>query len=137
MIKTAFVDTSGWLAIVNKSDELHAQAIRSKRILTESKVKLTTTDFVVIEAANSLSRLPLRRLAIELVQFILESGEVVIERVSPHIFDAAWTLYRSRTDKEWSLTDCASFVVMKNNGIKDAFTGDHHFEQAGFNILLK
>jgi predicted nucleic acid-binding protein len=46
-------------------------------------------------------------------------------------------LYRSRHDKEWSLTDCVSFVVMQDEGISDALTGDKHFEQAGFNALLK
>lgn len=137
MKRTVFVDTSGWLAIVNKSDELHALALRIKRMLTENKVSLTTTDFVVIEAANSLSRTPLRRLAIELVQFIRDSDDVEVERANPKVLDAAWDLYKSRTDKEWSLTDCASFVVMKRNEIQDAFTNDHHFEQAGFNILLK
>jgi len=49
----------------------------------------------------------------------------------------AWRLYSDRADKEWSLTDCMSFVVMNRNGISEAFTNDRHFEQAGFNILLK
>lgn len=46
-------------------------------------------------------------------------------------------LYEERTDKDWSLTDCISFVLMEQNGIQDALTADHHFEQAGFNVLLK
>ena len=41
-------------------------------------------------------------------------------------------LYESRPDKEWSLTDCISFVVMKKEGIVEALTEDRHFEQAGF-----
>jgi predicted nucleic acid-binding protein len=45
-------------------------------------------------------------------------------------------LYRNRADKNWSLTDCISFVVMKRKGITEALTGDHHFEQAGFKALL-
>lgn len=46
-------------------------------------------------------------------------------------------LYSQRPDKNWSLTDCISFQVMKSFGITEALTGDHHFEQAGFVALLK
>jgi len=49
---------------------------------------------------------------------------------------AARTFFQ-RPDKEWSLTDCISLVVMNERGITDALTNDHHFEQAGFQILLK
>ena len=52
------------------------------------------------------------------------------------LFDAGVALYHSRTDKDWSLTDCISFVVMSQHGITGALTGDHHFEQAGFKVLL-
>jgi predicted nucleic acid-binding protein len=47
------------------------------------------------------------------------------------------TLHRERPDKEWSLTDCISFVAMREHGIWEALTGDHHFEQGGFVALLK
>jgi len=43
----------------------------------------------------------------------------------------------ARPDKEWSLTDCISSVAMNERNITDALTSDHHFEQAGFRILLK
>jgi len=55
---------------------------------------------------------------------------------SPELFDRGCELYTSRSDKEWSLTDCISFVVMKERGLTDALTPDRHFEQAGFKILL-
>ena len=55
---------------------------------------------------------------------------------SAELFDRGCELYTSRSDKEWSLTDCISFVVMKERGLTDALTPDRHFEQAGFKVLL-
>jgi predicted nucleic acid-binding protein len=52
-------------------------------------------------------------------------------------FERGMELYEGRPDKEWSLTDCISFAVMTERGVSDALTNDHHFEQAGFRILLK
>jgi predicted nucleic acid-binding protein len=52
------------------------------------------------------------------------------------VFKEAWDFYKARTDKDWSLTDCTSFVVMKSRGIERAFTADRHFEQAGFTVLI-
>jgi predicted nucleic acid-binding protein len=46
-------------------------------------------------------------------------------------------LYDQRPDKAWSLTDCISFTIMQDYGLRDALTGDHHFEQAGFNMLME
>jgi hypothetical protein len=51
--------------------------------------------------------------------------------------DRSLELYHQHKDKEWTLTDCASFVAMRERGITEALTADHHFEQAGFNVLLK
>jgi predicted nucleic acid-binding protein len=61
---------------------------------------------------------------------------VIIYEAEREVFDLGVDLYQNRDDKEWSLTDCISFVVMTREGITEALTGDHHFEQAGFSILL-
>ncbi len=61
-------------------------------------------------------------------------------RVGSHVLsidEQGWALLKSRPDKEWSLVDAASFVVMRERGIHEALTTDHHFEQAGFARLLK
>ncbi len=50
--------------------------------------------------------------------------------------DRGVALYADRADKHWSLTDCISFIVMEDRGIRDALTGDHRFQQGGFNALL-
>ncbi len=63
--------------------------------------------------------------------------EVTIAPPSEELFAAGVDLYSRRPDKEWSLTDCISFIVMQEEGISDALTGDRHFEQAGYRTLLK
>jgi uncharacterized protein len=65
------------------------------------------------------------------------SPHVYIVHVDPTLDAQAWQLFTERPDKEWSLVDCASFVVMQQRGLREAFTTDHHFEQAGFVCLLK
>ena len=57
--------------------------------------------------------------------------------MSSELFQRGLLLYQERKDKEWQLTDCISFVVMKDEGVKEALTGDRHFDQAGFTALLK
>jgi len=47
------------------------------------------------------------------------------------------TLLQSQTDKTYSLCDAISFILMRDRGVTDALTTDHHFEQAGFIRLLK
>ena len=69
-------------------------------------------------------------------KFVNEEG-FQIAALSQEMVDQAVALFRSRPDKEWGLTDCVSFVVMKERGLTEALTADHHFEQAGFSILLK
>ena len=56
---------------------------------------------------------------------------------SADLFDAGMTLHRDRPDKQWSLTDCISFIVMEHRQLDRALTPDHHFEQAGFKALLR
>ncbi len=58
-------------------------------------------------------------------------------RLTPPLFDRAFALYRTHQDKTWSLTDCLSFVVMRETGVSAALTSDRHFAQAGFQILMQ
>jgi uncharacterized protein len=136
-MKTVFVDTSAWLALINKTDILHSKAKKLRDQLLKNRSELIVTDYILVETANALSRIPFRKAAIQLISSLQSSGNVQIIEIDKKLFQEAWSLYSERIDKEWSLTDCASFVVMKTMGIADAFTSDHHFEQAGFNVLIK
>ena len=67
----------------------------------------------------------------------MSDPQVTIVSPSASLFDRGVELFAKRPDKCWSLTDCISFVVMEEQGIMHALTGDRHFEQAGFVALLK
>ncbi len=54
-------------------------------------------------------------------------GVLEVVPLTEELFAEGLVLFLSRPDKEWSLTDCISFVVMKKRGIRQAFTADHHF----------
>jgi hypothetical protein len=135
--KPVFVDTAAWLALINKSDALHEKAKRIRNKLVKERRQFLLTDYIVVEIANALSRVPFRQTAVQMISLIQSSANTMVVRVDKEVFGEAWRLYSERLDKEWSFTDCTSFIVMNRMGLTDAFTSDHHFEQAGFNILLK
>ena len=95
------------------------------------------TEMVLVKLTNALSAVELRARAVVLIDELQTLPNVEIVWSSVELFESAWSLYRERPDKEWSLTDCASFAVMKERGINLAFTSDKHFEQAGFVKLLE
>lgn len=136
MKHTVFADTAAWLALINKSDTLHAKAGKIRKSLLHDNTRLIVTDYVIVEIANALSRVPFRAVAVRLIDSIKTSRDIEIIDVDKEVYDRAWSLYSQRVDKEWSFTDCASFVVMNSKKITEAFTSDRHFEQAGFKILL-
>lgn len=97
---------------------------------------LLTTDAVLIEIGNALAR-SFRREAVEVVERFLDSEEVEIIRTTPELLLEAISLYRTHGDKSWGMTDCISFVVMRQSGVDDALTHDQHFVQAGFSALMR
>jgi predicted nucleic acid-binding protein len=75
---------------------------------------------------------------------MVQAADVIRHRNDFHVvsfieaeFPAALDLFRRRSDKNWSLTDCSSFLIMQKMAISEALTYDLHFEQAGFRALLR
>lgn len=134
MAERYFADSFYFLALLCPRDEAHEQA---RRITATHAPALVTTDAVLLEVADAL-RLPAdRRRTAGWVQTIWEEPDVSVREVDRHLLMRALDLYAARPDKEWGLTDCISFVVMDDEGIGQALTGDAHFEQAGFRILFE
>jgi predicted nucleic acid-binding protein len=137
MTISVFVDSFAWIAAINKSDNYHVVCLKTVADLLNKQVKLFTTNYVLIETINALSKADFRKAAIEFVDKLEKSPSVEIITITEETYRSAWGLYRQRTDKDWGITDCTSFEVMKMLNVKKAFTNDKHFEQAGFSLPIK
>lgn len=128
-----YADTFYFLALLNQTDAAHHKAIEySKRI-----DKLVTSEWILTEVADGLAVSRHRHVLAQLRQELLADSDVRVVPLDMQTHQAGIDLFVSRPDKEWLLTDCISFVIMERDGIREALTGDRHFEQAGFTALLK
>ena len=136
-MKAVFVDTSYWLALLNTCDALHGKALVMSRQL--SAVPLVTSELIFVELLNGVSsgNPRERRAVVSAVEGFRRSDSVIVVPQTPHQFAIAFDRYKQSADKNWSLTDCASFHIMEAEGITAALTHDHHFVQAGFEALLR
>lgn len=130
----AFAATFYFIALLNRKDLAHTPA---RQFWEASPRSIVTTPWILTELADAFSNSSNRRIAIRMLRVLRASPSIQIVPATTTLFDAGLELYASRPDKDWSLTDCISFVVMTEQGLADALTGDHHFEQAGFAALLK
>ncbi|MBI4744997.1 MAG: PIN domain-containing protein [Deltaproteobacteria bacterium] len=96
-----------------------------------------TTTAVLNETANALSEPCFRQSVVEFYNRLQISSRVNIVFVDKSLWDKGWKLYEQRPDKGWSLTDCVSFEVIQQQRLEAALTNDKHFEQAGFQALLR
>jgi predicted nucleic acid-binding protein len=133
-MRVIFADTFYYLALLNPRDLSHAEASAVGAGLSG---RLVTTAYVLIEVADALAA-PRDRPRFLALQETLEAvPSVTIVPASDDLFRRGVDLYRQRSDKDWPLTDCLSFVVMNEHGTIEALTGDRHFRQAGFLPLLR
>lgn len=135
-MERVFADTGYWIALLNPRDELHRRALEFSK--TFGFDRIATSEMVLTEFLNSLSPYgPYhRRAAASAVVALRRSGAAVVAQ-TPQLFAAALDRYQSMADKSWSLTDCASFLIMEEQHLGAALTHDLHFAQAGFQALLR
>lgn len=133
-----FADTSGWAALTDRSDLYHTQAVKAFEAVWQAGGRVVTTNYVLAELTGLFLRLRVSRTTQEeLFDEIRLDPSVLVVHMDATRDDDAWRLWRARPDKLWTLTDCGSFEVMRQHGLVEAITNDHHFEQAGFVRLLK
>jgi len=133
-VKQTFADSFYLLALFNPADAAHEQALAATK---EIDGVLVTTDWNLTETADALCGLRNRVRCVQFINDLRGSASIEVIPASAELFNSGWKLFGDRPDKDWSLTDCISFVVMEERGIADALTGDHHFEQAGFRAIMK
>ncbi len=134
MTTPVFADTFYYAALVNPKDAAHVRAATCARNLQRP---LVTTAWVITELADGLNKIATRSVFNRLLAIIRADPKTPVIPADQSLMDRGLILYAARPDKEWSLTDCISFLAMQQQHISEALTGDHHFEQAGFVALLK
>ena len=130
-----FLDTGYLIALEAADDQHHAAAVGHWRTYFQSRPQLVTTSFVLDEVATFFSSRGRHAKAVEIGERLLGSPSVQLVHVDEDLFGAAWTYFRRRDDKRFSLTDCVSFVLMDRLGLDRALAFDAHFVQAGFRTL--
>ncbi len=133
-MKPVFGDSLYFLALLNPRDAYHERAVQFAQAW---RGVIVTTRWILAEVCDGLSAAQNRALAVTFVEQAASSARFRVVSGSDALFERGFDLYRRRADKDWTLTDCISFVVMADENLTDALTGDHHFEQAGFKALLR
>ncbi|MCZ7380511.1 MAG: PIN domain-containing protein [Candidatus Methanoperedens sp.] len=129
-----FLDTAYVLALLNPNDVYHKQA-KVLLVSMHSAREVWITEAVLIEIGNALARSN-RIAAAAFINSCYTTPNVRVVSVDTSLLKRALDFYNNRGDKEWGLTDCISFLVMTDQGLKEALTTDEHFQQAGFRALL-
>jgi predicted nucleic acid-binding protein len=126
-----FVDTSAWCALYDKKDQYHQRAKTFALGFAKKPVSLFTSDFVFDEIVTLLLTHTNHDTAVQFGEFLRGSETVVMAKITSEIQSRAWEIFVRHKDKNFSFTDCTSFVVMETLGIHTAFTFDKNFAQHG------
>ncbi|MEP6902970.1 MAG: PIN domain-containing protein [Actinomycetota bacterium] len=137
MPSKVFLDTSYSIAIIIAKDDFHERAFKLANQIEEENTQIITTQAVILEIGNALSKLKYRQSAVGLIQHLNSDFNTSVISLTDEIYEAAFELFCNRPDKEWGLVDCISFIVMQEREIEAALTADEHFVQAGFRALLR
>jgi uncharacterized protein len=132
-MKEVFADTAYFVALARKRDQLHRQAWNLE---SHPPGKLLTTEWILTEVADTLADPSTREEFTHLIGRLRGRQDVKIIPASSEYFQKGCALYARCSDKGWSLTDCISFVVMREHRIDTALTSDGDFVQAGFLRLM-
>jgi hypothetical protein len=130
---TVFADTYYFIALLSPRDSAHDRAVSFSN---RNSRPIVTTAWILNEMADGLAKTPNRHLVSQVLLDLESNPQDTLVPFDQILWRRGLQLYDARPDKQWSLTDCISFVVMKDLDITEALTGDRHFQQAGFTALL-
>lgn len=135
-MRRVFADAMYWIALASLHDQWHAAAVKVSRTLKGTLI-VTTEDVLSEFLAHFSGHGPLiRQASVRYVERILTDSTIVVREESHQNFLAGLAFYKARPDKGYSLTDCISMLAMRAEGITEVLTGDGHFAQEGFTLLL-
>ena len=132
-----FLDTSFAIALSARNDQHHPKAVQLAEQIEADGTHLITTQAILLEIGNALSKQRYRTAAVQLLSAIAADSTIEVIPLSETLYLQAFNLFSSRADKEWGLIDCVSFIVMQERNLRSALTADEHFQQAGFQALLR
>jgi uncharacterized protein len=137
MIKAVFVDTAFWISLFDPTDQKHPLA--TEKISELERNPLITTDAVLTEFMNFFSKTSpfFRTKVTAFVKGIMLNEKIRVSHLSQAKFVQSIDFYEQRADKHYSLTDCMSMLLMREQGISEVLTSDKHFRQEGFNVLME
>ena len=132
-----FADTNFWVALGNPKDSLYEISQYFGSDLEH--LNIVTSEIVLSEILEITSADPphFKAQTLGFIGSLIENRSIIIEPMSPKLFEETVQFYRRHIDKDWGFADCSSFVIMKSRGIREALTYDRHFIQAGFKALLR
>lgn len=137
-MKRLFIDTGAWIALNNKKDKYHTNAVKTNKKFLDNGYYYITSDYILNETYTLLRYDVGHKRAIEFgneIKSLKEMEKIKIVHINQDILDKAWEIFEKYSDKNFSFTDCTSFIVMEMVGIKESFSFDKHFEQYGFTRL--
>lgn len=136
MAEAVLLDSFGLIATLNQRDHWHEAAKELWLKLGRRGVPIVISDWIIAETGNGLARTASRGLFVSTVRMLQTNAKVHVVNVEGKLLDRALQLYEKASDKGWGLVDCSSFELMRALRLHHAFTGDRHFQQAGFTCLL-
>jgi uncharacterized protein len=136
-LNSVFLDTSYAIALASAHDQYHLPALNLAIGMMTQQTRIITTRAILLEIGNSLARPQLRERSIAMLTQLDSDSQITVVELSRELYQQAFVLYQSRLDKAWGIVDCISFVVMGEYQLTQALTADLHFQQAGFQPLLR
>jgi len=132
-MKAVFADAFYFVACLNRADQHHKKAAS---FASQNQRPIVTTTWILTEVADAFAASTARDRIARFVAVLEGDANTKIVPATQALFHRGLESYAARPDKDWTLTDCISFVVMGDEAITDALTGDQHFVKAGFKVLL-
>ena len=133
-----FVDTGAWIAILNRRDQHHQEAVAIYHRMQQQEIHFLTTDYVIDETATRLRYDTNHSMAVMFLNHIerlVEIDILTLMEIDKDVFGKAKALFRQYDSARLSFTDCTSFVVCVENNIHEAFAFDQHFSMMGIDLL--